>query len=65
VTRPWAEIYTTDDERTMSFEATLPFQRLMEEAYEEAGYELVEIPRGSIAERGTFVRRFVEERTAR
>jgi hypothetical protein len=41
-----AEIYTTDDERTMSFEATLPFQRLIEEAYEEAGYELVEVPEG-------------------
>ncbi|HKO21022.1 MAG TPA: AAA family ATPase [Candidatus Eisenbacteria bacterium] len=59
VTRPWAEIYSTDDERTMSFEATLPFQRLLEDAYEEAGYELIEVPRGSIAERGAFVRRFV------
>ena len=62
VTRPWAEIYTTDDERTMSFEATLPFQRLVEEAYEEAGYELVEVPRGSIAERAAFIRSFVEAR---
>jgi len=59
VTRPWPEIYTTDDERTMSFEATLPFQRLLEDAYKEAGYELIEVPRGSIAERGAFVRRFV------
>jgi predicted ATPase len=65
VTRPWAEIYTTDDERTMSFEATLPFQRLVEEAYEEAGYELVEVPRGSILERTAFVGRFVKERAAR
>lgn len=62
VTRPWAEIYTTDDERTMSFEATLPFQRLIEEAYEEAGYQLVEIPRGSIAERAAFIGSFVEPR---
>jgi len=62
VARPWAEIYTTDDERTMSFEATLPFQRLIEEAYEEAGYELVEIPRGSIAERAAFIGSFVEPR---
>ena len=65
VTRPWAEIYTTDDERTMSFEATLPFPRLVEEAYEEAGYELVEIPRGSIAERAAFIRTFVEARATR
>lgn len=61
VARPWAEIYSTDDERTMSFEATLPFQRLMEAAYGEAGYELVEIPRGSIAERGAFVRDFLDQ----
>jgi len=61
VTRPWADIYTTDDERRMSFEATLPFHRLMEEAYEEAGYGLIEIPRGSMAERVAFVRRFLEE----
>jgi predicted ATPase len=61
VTRPWAEIYATDDERKMSFEATLPFQRMMEEAYEEAGYGLVEIPRGPIEERGAFVLYLMEE----
>ena len=65
VTRPWAEIYTTDDERKMSFEATLPFQQMMEEAYEEAGYELVEIPRGPIEERGAFVLHLMEKREGR
>ena len=65
VARPWAEIYTTDDERRMPFEATLPFQRLMEEAYEEAGYELMEIPRGPIEERGAFVLRLMEKREDR
>jgi predicted ATPase len=59
VARPWEAIYTTDDERKMTFAATLPFQRLIEEAYLEAGYELIEIPRGPLHERVDFVARFV------
>ena len=59
VARPWRDIYTTDDERKMTFEATLPFQTLIERAYEDAGYELVEIPLGALAERVEFVTRFV------
>ena len=56
VARPWGEIYSTDDERKMTFEATFEFQRLIERAYEVAGYTLVEIPRGPIEARSTFVR---------
>ena len=62
VTRPWEGIYTTDGERKMTFEATLPFQRLIEEAYEEAGYDLIELPRGSLEERAEFLSRFVAAR---
>jgi predicted ATPase len=58
VARPWEDIYTTDDERKMTFAATLPFQRLIEEAYLEAGYELLEIPRGPLHARVDFVARF-------
>ncbi|HET9941454.1 MAG TPA: AAA family ATPase [Candidatus Eisenbacteria bacterium] len=61
VARPWAEIYTTDDERKMTFDATLEFQRLIEEAYLGAGYMLVEIPRGKLEERAAFVRHFLEQ----
>ena len=60
VARPWEEIYRTDGERRMTFAATLEFQRLIEEAYEGAGYSLVEIPRGPLSERVEFVREFVE-----
>jgi predicted ATPase len=59
VARPWEDIYTTDDERKMTFAATLPFQSLIEEAYLEAGYELMEIPRGPLHERVDFVTGFV------
>ena len=56
VTRPWEEIYTTDDERTMTFDATVEFQLLIEAAYAHAGYTLVEVPRGSVEQRVAFVR---------
>jgi len=60
VARPWNEIYGTDDERKMTFEATVTFQRVLERAYERAGYTLVEIPRGSIEDRTAFVVKLLE-----
>lgn len=59
VTRPWAEIYTTDDERKMTFRATVEFQRVLESSYEQAGYTLVEVPRGSVLDRVAFVQNFI------
>lgn len=59
VTKPWKEIYTTDDERKMTFAHTLEFQRFIELAYHVCGYTLVEVPRGSIEERADFVRAFL------
>jgi predicted ATPase len=56
---PWEDIYTTDDERTMSFADTVPFHEALVDAYEDAGYTLVEVPRGTAAERAAFVREFV------
>ena len=53
---PWEEIYTVDDERTMSFADTFPFHDALADAYERAGYVMVEVPRGSIEYRAAFVR---------
>lgn len=53
---PWKEIYVTDDERTMSFAATKGFQEAIKDAYDRTGYTLLEVPRGSVAERAAFVR---------
>jgi predicted ATPase len=58
VARPWEEIYGTDDERKMTYAATLEFHLLLERAYANAGYTLVEIPRGSIEDRTAFVVKF-------
>jgi predicted ATPase len=59
VTKPWEEIYTTDDERKMTFAHTVEFQRFIELAYQICGYTLVEVPRGPIEERAEFVRNFL------
>jgi predicted ATPase len=59
VLEPWKEIYTVDAERTMSFADTLPFHEALLDAYEQAGYILVEVPRDSVEHRAAFVRDFI------
>jgi len=55
IAAPWVEIYTTDEERTMSFAAISGFHEDLVASYKSLGYELVEIPCGSIDERAKFV----------
>jgi predicted ATPase len=52
---PWREIYATDGERKQTFEEALKTHEIMMEAYLSCGYQLVELPRGSPAERAEFV----------
>lgn len=61
LTRPWPEIYTTDDERIMTYEMTVRFGEVIETAYREAGYELVEVRRGPLEERAAFVADFLTQ----
>jgi len=56
---PWRDIYTTDDERVMSFEDTISFGEELRAVYREAGYTLVQIPRTSVSARADLVREFV------
>jgi predicted ATPase len=56
---PWEDIYTTDDERTMSFADTIPFHEALVDAYSEAGYALLEIPHESAVNRAALVREIV------
>lgn len=53
---PWEQIYVTDDERTMSFDDTIPFHAALVDAYERSGYTVVTVPKGSIDDRVAFVR---------
>jgi predicted ATPase len=52
---PWEDIYSVDEERTMSFADTIAFHAALVEAYERCGYTLVEVPRGSVGNRASFV----------
>ncbi len=62
VAEPWEEIYGVDDERTMSFADTVDFDAYLRDAYERAGYALVDVPRDSIENRARFVRHFIDRR---
>jgi predicted ATPase len=59
VLEPWEDIYTVDDERTMSFTDTFAFHEALLDAYEQVGYTLVGVPRGTAEDRVSFVRSFV------
>lgn len=51
----WAEIYATDEERTLSFEASREFGSEIRAVYEESGYRLLDLPFASIEERARFI----------
>lgn len=52
----WDKIYTTDDERIMSFEDAKAFGDSVQKIYTECGYNLIEVPRVSPEERVKFIR---------
>jgi predicted ATPase len=52
---PWREIFTTDTERKQTYYEAVRTYGLMVEAYEDCGYEVVEVPRVSAAQRADFV----------
>ena len=52
---PWPEIYGQDDERKQDFAEAVASWRLSAETYPKLGYELVEVPKMSIADRVDFV----------
>ncbi|WP_041057225.1 AAA family ATPase [Vibrio owensii] len=54
--RPEASIYVQDDVRPHSFEEALEIHQTLVDTYVELGYEVVEVPWGSVEERVAFVR---------
>ncbi|GET29795.1 AAA family ATPase [Prolixibacter sp. SD074] len=59
ITPPWREIYTEDEIRKETFEAACRIHEWIVTAYREAGYRLVEIPKGTVGERVKFITDFV------
>jgi len=52
---PWEEIYSTDEERKMTFEQTIIFHEYLKDAYRSAEYQLIEVPQSSIEDRCKFM----------
>lgn len=51
----WKEIFVNDSLRKLSFEQSEEFHDSILEAYQHAGYDLIETPRRSIAARADFI----------
>lgn len=52
---PWEEIYVQDNERMESFQEAEQIHNKLEKAYESIGYDIHEVPFGTINERLDFV----------
>jgi predicted ATPase len=60
VTPPWREIYRNDEERKQDFAEAVATHDTCVGAYREFGYEPVEVPKVSIAERVEFILERIE-----
>jgi len=60
-TPAWEAIYTTDEERTLSFEGTQLFEKGIRRCYEEGGYTLLEVPMLSVEERADFILSYIHQ----
>lgn len=52
---PWQEIYTSDNERYENFEQSLAIHNHLKKTYLELGYEIMEVPKGTIEKRVNFI----------
>ena len=52
---PWEEIYVSDDERYENYEQAKLIYNHLVETYEKYGYNLIEVPKGTVEERILFI----------
>jgi predicted ATPase len=52
---PWEAIYRTDDERDQAFAEAVQVSESVSSWYSRCGYELLEVPFGTVAERVDFI----------
>lgn len=52
---PWKSIYKTDKERKQDWETAVYTYECLKQTYSTYGYTLIEVPKGSIAERTDFI----------
>lgn len=58
---PWKEIYTQDKIRTESFEEACQIHEIIEQTYQELGYQLVEVPKVTVPERVVFIQKYLTQ----
>jgi len=52
---PWEEIYVSDDERYENYEQAKLIYNHLVETYEKYGYNLIEVPKGTVEERTNYI----------
>jgi predicted ATPase len=52
---PWEEIYISDNERYENFEQAKLIYNHLTETYQKYGYHLIEVPKGTVEERISFI----------
>ena len=52
---PWEEIYISDNERYENFEQAKLIYNHLTETYQKYGYDLIEVPKGTVEERISFI----------
>lgn len=55
VLAPWQEIFTSDSERYENFEQAIEIHQHLLENYKRFGYQLIDVPFGSIKNRSDFI----------
>ena len=57
----WREIYETDTERKQDVAEAVRTAEVMARVYEEYGYEVMELPKASVAERADFILKHISQ----
>lgn len=52
---PWKDIYTSDNERYETFEQSEQISKFLHEAYNELGYEIINVPFDTVKNRCDFI----------
>lgn len=57
---PWAAIYENDNERKQTWQEAEDTFKVMKDTYEKLGYETIEVPKTTVAERVLFILKILE-----
>lgn len=60
ITPPWQEIYRQDKERKQTWQEAIDIYQTVAGSYTQAGYRLVEVPKGPLSARAEFVLGYVQ-----